>query len=310
MSAFASGAAPSLDCLRSGLQGISPPSPSSADAVEVVVAYWPICGHLSCVAPATHMAATTTASGNTVHLDFYVGLAPIVLPGAVRVDVPVPNLLSRITAGTAGPLAPGTHSVVAQVHALDSASGSAVSSCPSSTFAFRVSEQPGAAPAPVQVVEYYHAAMDHYFATADPGEIAALDAGAFAGWQRTGEGWTAFAAGRSGGQGVAVCRYVHFPPSGIYSHFFSANVDECDVMRGLVGSDWTLETGNAWESGLPGLVDGQCPAGSTRIHRFWNGRADANHRYVTTQALRQEMLSRGWIQEGWGSDPAAMCSAP
>ena len=36
------------------------------------------------------------------------------------------------------------------------------------------------------VVEYYHAGLDHYFMTADPAEIAALDGGAYGGvWKRT-----------------------------------------------------------------------------------------------------------------------------
>ena len=38
----------------------------------------------------------------------------------------------------------------------------------------------------VQVVEFYNAALAHYFISADPTEIAALDAGAFGGaWKRT-----------------------------------------------------------------------------------------------------------------------------
>ncbi len=39
----------------------------------------------------------------------------------------------------------------------------------------------------VEVVEYHNAALDHHFITADPGESAILDGGAFGGaWKRTG----------------------------------------------------------------------------------------------------------------------------
>ena len=37
----------------------------------------------------------------------------------------------------------------------------------------------------LDAVEYYNAALDHYFVTSMPNEIAKLDAGGFVGWQRT-----------------------------------------------------------------------------------------------------------------------------
>ena len=45
-----------------------------------------------------------------------------------------------------------------------------------------------AAPIPARLVEYRHAVLDHYFLTADTAEIAMLDGGSLAGWQRTGQG--------------------------------------------------------------------------------------------------------------------------
>jgi hypothetical protein len=41
--------------------------------------------------------------------------------------------------------------------------------------------------APVVAVEYYYAAWDHYFMTANPAEEAILDAGTIRGWTRTGQ---------------------------------------------------------------------------------------------------------------------------
>src|SRR5512144_3014369 len=43
--------------------------------------------------------------------------------------------------------------------------------------------------ATVPLVEFYHAGSDHYFVSADPLEIDALDRGIFAGWTRTGYSW-------------------------------------------------------------------------------------------------------------------------
>ncbi len=44
----------------------------------------------------------------------------------------------------------------------------------------------------VDVIEYYHAGLDHYFITPLPVEIAALDAGQFVGWARTHESFKAW----------------------------------------------------------------------------------------------------------------------
>ena len=48
------------------------------------------------------------------------------------------------------------------------------------------------APAPVPVVEYYNATLDHYFMSALPADIAALDSGTLKGWARTGYTFAAY----------------------------------------------------------------------------------------------------------------------
>ena len=56
----------------------------------------------------------------------------------------------------------------------------------------------GASPATaglVDVVEFHHAAFDHYLVTADPVEIGKLDSGVFTGWQRTGLSFNGLDAG-------------------------------------------------------------------------------------------------------------------
>ena len=47
-------------------------------------------------------------------------------------------------------------------------------------------------PTEIQVVEFHHAGIDHNFVTADPFEIAILDAGILSGRARTGYGFGAF----------------------------------------------------------------------------------------------------------------------
>ena len=57
----------------------------------------------------------------------------------------------------------------------------------------------------VRAVEYYHQAFEHYFVTANPAEIAALDSGVFQGWWRTGQRYRVDDA--PGADLVPVCRF-------------------------------------------------------------------------------------------------------
>jgi serine protease len=57
----------------------------------------------------------------------------------------------------------------------------------------------------VPVIEYYWAARDHYFITANPVEIAALDGSAPGGWARTGQSFGAYA--RAAGITSRACRF-------------------------------------------------------------------------------------------------------
>jgi hypothetical protein len=307
--AAATADSPTVNCFNSGLQGIAPAAPSSLETINMLVAWQPICGHFSCVRYPTHWAGIASVDGSVVRLDFYAGLAPVGVPGAVWTEMPPAFQSTAIIAARIALLPPGTYTLVAQVHAVDDAGGAPIS-CPSAMFTFRVSGPRAQVPAKATVVEYYHTPMDHYFATADAMEIAALDAGVFAGWSRTGRTWSVWAPGRSGGQGVPVCRFYTTPQAGFSSHFITASLGECDLVPVLFPSVWRLESANVWEAPFPMLVTSQCPLGSGQIWRFWNGRSDTNHRYVTTYADRVEMLARGWKPEGWGSGSVAMCTAP
>ena len=57
-----------------------------------------------------------------------------------------------------------------------------------------VQERGYAWPATTPVVEFYNAALDHYFVTANPDEMAKLDDGTFKGWARTQQSFKAFPA--------------------------------------------------------------------------------------------------------------------
>ena len=153
------------------------------------------------------------------------------------------------------------------------------------------------------VVEYYHDPLDHYFITALPAEIAALDAGAFAGWRRSGRGFKAWPAARAGAS--PVCRFYLPPPQN--SHFYAASPAECGDVAAKYPT-FVVESPNVFHIALPDTATGNCPTGTAPVYRLYNNRPDTNHRYTTDPAIKAQMVARGHIAEGYGPDAVAMCS--
>lgn len=160
------------------------------------------------------------------------------------------------------------------------------------------------------VVEYYNAALDHYFMTPLADEIDALDSGRIRGWTRTG---LVFDGSSSPGPGAnPVCRF-YIPPAHGDSHFFSASPAECAVVLESMATDpnfsgYIEETAAAFYIALPDTATGACPAGTAPVYRLWNHRADSNHRYTADAATRDAMIARGYVPEGYGPLGVAMCT--
>ena len=145
--------------------------------------------------------------------------------------------------------------------------------------------------------EYHHGGYDHFFVTASPAEIAALDAGSFAGWTRTGESFAVLALDEAAA--AKVCRFWSgqtFAPRS--SHFYTPFDWECASTRS--DAAWTFE-GEAFSIKLAD-PSGACPTGTMPLYRLFNdGRGGApNHRYTTSLATRADMIAQGWIAEGSG----------
>ena len=156
---------------------------------------------------------------------------------------------------------------------------------------------------PVQVVEYFNTALDHYFITWVPAEIAILDAGvAIKGWQRTGSSLKAYTIAQS--ITTPICRY-YLPPQFGDSHFFGRGTVECNA-TGQANPEYVLEEPAFMQLFFP--IAGNCPALTTPIYRVFSNRNDANHRYMTDRALRDQMVARGWLAEGDGPDLVVMCA--
>lgn len=164
-------------------------------------------------------------------------------------------------------------------------------------------------PATVTVVEFYWPAADHYFITADAGEIAALDSGQLPGWVRTGQTFNAFApTNPNDATHSPVCRFYGRPEAGLDSHFYSASPAECQAVMALYPNAWVYESADVFEMVLPNAADGSCSVGTVPVYRLYNNRADVNHRYTTSPAIRWQMMAAGWIPEGYGPQAVAMCA--
>jgi hypothetical protein len=160
--------------------------------------------------------------------------------------------------------------------------------------------------AAVDVVEFYNPGLDHYFISALALEISALDSGQFPGWFRTGQSFKAYLQPRAGLS--PVCRFYIPPPYGD-SHFYTASQAECGVIPTRYPF-FEFESPSVFYIALPDQGSGACPAGFIPIYRVWNNRADTNHRYTTSRAIRAQMVAKGYIAEGYGADAVIMCAPP
>lgn len=162
------------------------------------------------------------------------------------------------------------------------------------------------APAPAgpgerHTVEYYSAALDHYFITAEPAEIEMLDQGVVVpGWRRTGYDFNTFAPGAP--RGAPTCRFYGKPGLGPNSHFFTAYAHECELVRN--NPAWLFE-GLAFQALTPGVDT--CPEDLVVVWRLYNNGmgGQANHRYLTSYSVIGDMIGAGWVLEG-----PAFCTPP
>jgi hypothetical protein len=166
-----------------------------------------------------------------------------------------------------------------------------------------VSAQVAASPGTASVVEYYYAAADEYFISADPAEISALDNNRFPGWVRTGLVFGAYATATAGAS--PVCRFF-IPPA---SHFYSASPAECALTQQRF-PNLVYESANVFYIDLPDMGTGACPLGTIPVYRLFDNRVDPNHRYTPSTAVVDQMRARDWIPEGYGLGPyyPIMCS--
>ncbi|MBI3148231.1 MAG: hypothetical protein HYZ17_06940 [Betaproteobacteria bacterium] len=151
------------------------------------------------------------------------------------------------------------------------------------------------------VWEFYNSILNHYFVTAMAAEANGIDSGgAGPGWSRTGYTFKAYPL--NGSSGSPVCRFYGAPP--VNSHFYIGNSAECAGLMTVAGLKYE---GMVFNLGQPSGTS--CASGTVPVYRAYNNGyitgAGANHRYMTSYSVYQNMLSAGWLPEG-----IAFCSAP
>jgi hypothetical protein len=160
------------------------------------------------------------------------------------------------------------------------------------------------------VVEFYNSVLDNYFITADASEASQIDNGAAGpGWIRTGGKF------QSGGT-TPVCRFYGSQVPGPNSHFYTVSATECQSLkdmqfaandpRRLTVKSWNFESLD-FVSTPP--VDNACAADAVPVYRAYNQGfergVDSNHRITASLAAIQEVVARGWKDEG-----LRMCAPP
>lgn len=164
------------------------------------------------------------------------------------------------------------------------------------------------------VIEFYNEGLDHYFMSAGPGEVAAVDGDAAHAWKRTGQRWNAYLrASDAPPNANPVCRFYGIGPQ---SHFYTGNPDECAYLKSLEQAQraaaasvnqpftgWQYE-GIAFYAIVPDKATGQCPGGTSPVYRAYNRNAGtgSNHRFTTDSWLDAAMLLT------WGDEGVAFCS--
>lgn len=137
----------------------------------------------------------------------------------------------------------------------------------------------------------------------------ALDkGGVFAGWARTGQTFKAYLP--IDASHTPVGRFYGRPEAGLDYHFYSASISKCKAVITHLSNAWVYESGNMFTIDVPDPATGACAPSALPVYRLYNNRADVNHRYTTSLALRAQMMNAGWIAEGYGPRGVAMCAAP
>ena len=156
------------------------------------------------------------------------------------------------------------------------------------------------------VREYYYAPFDYYFLTGRQDEFVALDAAA--GWSRTGSEFVTPTSSTNGEKSVSVRRFYFDKVARNQqrgSHFYTLLANEITTLKALNPSN-TPAPGKPFDEGegfraYVAQEDGSCLNDTVPIYRLFRSSArfpdDPNHRFVSSIAMYNDLVSKGWTGE-------------
>ena len=162
----------------------------------------------------------------------------------------------------------------------------------------------------INTLDFPNAPGGVYFYASTDADRRTLDAKLPGRFERTGRRFN------HGGY-VSVCRFYGSVSPGPNSHFYTANFDECGMIKSLevkprpdAQQQLNFE-GKVFYANLPipSAVRGgvaTCPVASIPLYRAYNAafgpsgkrNYDSNHRFTTQRADIDEVVNKGWVDEG------------
>lgn len=158
------------------------------------------------------------------------------------------------------------------------------------------------------MVEYYHAALDYYFMTSRPADMALLDVQPA--WRRTGQSFNVFTLPLTGANGIN--RYYFDQIAVNYtrgSHFYTLvpsekqGLDDLNPLNIRVPRMPFNEGVDSYAfAPLVEGVGGRCAVGQTPVYRLFRNPNhfpdNPNHRFTTDIAIYNSFVALGWDGEG------------
>ena len=147
-------------------------------------------------------------------------------------------------------------------------------------------------PGTVAVIEYVNASVGDCFITAAPDEI---NFGSTVGKLPDGRHRVPVQRFFRLQRRVApVCCFFSAAFGPKSTHFYSPFFSECTMMQ--ANPNWSLETTNAFDIGLPVGTGESCASGFNPVYRLYNNSKGGvpNHRYTTNLIVREQMIGDGY----------------
>ena len=158
------------------------------------------------------------------------------------------------------------------------------------------------------MVEYRNVALDYYFMTSRPSDIALLDS--LAGWARTGKSFNVYVAAGLGATAINRYYFDRIALGGLRgSHFYTLVTSEKEGLEKLnprniqtPGLPYDEDVDSYAFAPLVEGIGGACAAGQLPVYRLFRNPTvipdNANHRFTTDVALYNSFVTQGWDGEG------------